>query len=216
MSHIPKNKKKSLNLLSKTMMLIKNHPPQPMVELKNDRVLARDEFVDHEGTIQKIKAASRASFQVRQLAKGTFISEEKYVKDMLKKFDMAKASPMKTPIPVKGQLGSCDGEKDVDIKILRADLCFAASPTRPHRLCSPAVACCGELVAADAPGAWTPPWLRRRGAGVATVPPWPGLAWRRRAPACAAVVAMAVPVYSTTVSAPPLFFSLLCFLSSFS
>ncbi|KAK1695928.1 hypothetical protein QYE76_012625 [Lolium multiflorum] len=33
MSRIPKNKKKTLNLLSKTMMLIKNHP-QPMVELK--------------------------------------------------------------------------------------------------------------------------------------------------------------------------------------
>ncbi|KAK1610739.1 hypothetical protein QYE76_034412 [Lolium multiflorum] len=58
-------------------------------------------------------------FQVRQLAKGTFISQEKYVKDMLKKFNMTNASPMKTPMPVKGQLGSCDGEKDVDIKDLR-------------------------------------------------------------------------------------------------
>ncbi|KAK1572907.1 hypothetical protein QYE76_027174 [Lolium multiflorum] len=55
-------------------------------------------------------------FQVRQLAKGTFISQEKYVKDMLKKFNLTNASPMKTPMPVKGQLGSCDGEKDVDIK----------------------------------------------------------------------------------------------------
>ncbi|KAK1679664.1 hypothetical protein QYE76_040512 [Lolium multiflorum] len=55
-------------------------------------------------------------FQVRQLAKGTFISQEKYVKDMLKKFNMTNASPMKTPMPIKGQLGSCDGEKDVDIK----------------------------------------------------------------------------------------------------
>ncbi|KAK1679409.1 hypothetical protein QYE76_040257 [Lolium multiflorum] len=60
-------------------------------------------------------------FQVRQLAKGTFISQEKYVKDMLKKFDMTNASPMKTPMPVKGQLGSCDGEKDVDIKHLWED-----------------------------------------------------------------------------------------------
>ncbi|KAK1612499.1 hypothetical protein QYE76_036172 [Lolium multiflorum] len=58
-------------------------------------------------------------FQVRQLAKGTFISQEKYVKDMLKKFDMTNANPMKTPMPVKGQLGSCDGEKDVDIKETR-------------------------------------------------------------------------------------------------
>ncbi|KAK1685811.1 hypothetical protein QYE76_046659, partial [Lolium multiflorum] len=50
-------------------------------------------------------------FQVRQLEKGTFISQEKYVKDMLKKFNMTNASPMKTPMPVKGQLGSCDGER---------------------------------------------------------------------------------------------------------
>ncbi|KAK1611593.1 hypothetical protein QYE76_035266, partial [Lolium multiflorum] len=57
-------------------------------------------------------------FQVRQLAKGTFISQEKYVRDMLKKFNMTNASPMKTPMPVKGQLGSCDGEKDVDIKVV--------------------------------------------------------------------------------------------------
>ncbi|KAK1685797.1 hypothetical protein QYE76_046645 [Lolium multiflorum] len=61
-------------------------------------------------------------FQVRQLAKGTFISQEKYVKDMLKKFNMTNASPMKTPMPVKGQLGSCDGEKDVDIKKIWANI----------------------------------------------------------------------------------------------
>ncbi|KAK1594919.1 hypothetical protein QYE76_059251 [Lolium multiflorum] len=53
-------------------------------------------------------------FQVRQLAKGTFISQEKYVKDMLKKFDMTNANPMKTPMPVKGQLGSCDGRSSDD------------------------------------------------------------------------------------------------------
>ncbi|KAK1677131.1 hypothetical protein QYE76_037979 [Lolium multiflorum] len=59
----------------------------------------------------------KPSLQVRQLAKGTFISQEKYVRDMLKKFDMTNASPMKTPTPIKGQLGSCNGEKDVDIKV---------------------------------------------------------------------------------------------------
>src|SRR4051812_26987749 len=59
-------------------------------------------------------------FQVRQLAKGTFISQEKYVKDMLRKFSMTNASPMKTPMPIKGQLGSCDDEKDVDQKVYRS------------------------------------------------------------------------------------------------
>ncbi|KAK1663522.1 hypothetical protein QYE76_051681 [Lolium multiflorum] len=47
-------------------------------------------------------------FQVRQLAKGTFISQEKYVGDKLKKYNMTNASTMKTPMPIKGQLGSCD------------------------------------------------------------------------------------------------------------
>ncbi|KAK1574429.1 hypothetical protein QYE76_007704 [Lolium multiflorum] len=96
----------------------------------HDQVLAR-ETIDHEGNHSKtgycykgkaytkadqVLAASQRMVQVRQLAKGTFISQEKYVKDMLKKFNMTNASPMKTPMPVKGQLGSCDGEKDVDIK----------------------------------------------------------------------------------------------------
>ncbi|KAK1598821.1 hypothetical protein QYE76_017052, partial [Lolium multiflorum] len=127
----------------------------------HDQVLARDEFIDHEGTIRKIKAATRASdmkvdqvlvlnhlrkfemsmmgelkfflgFQVRQLAKGTFISQEKYVRDMLKKFNMTNASPMKTSMPVKGQLGSCDGEKDVDIKKIWAQHHNSTDPvTRP-------------------------------------------------------------------------------------
>ncbi|KAK1695007.1 hypothetical protein QYE76_011704 [Lolium multiflorum] len=72
-------------------------------------------------------------FQVSQLAKGTFISQEKYVKDILKKFDMAKASPMKTPMPVKGQLGSCDGEKDVDIKQTLKDYGVSLLPAKTHR-----------------------------------------------------------------------------------
>ncbi|KAK1594663.1 hypothetical protein QYE76_008235 [Lolium multiflorum] len=69
-------------------------------------------------------------FQVRQLAKGTFISQEKYVKDMLKKFNMTNASPMKTPMPVKGQLGSCDGEKDVAIKVVGVVKHVALLPQR--------------------------------------------------------------------------------------
>jgi hypothetical protein len=38
------------------------------------------------------------------------------------------------------------------IQIHRVDLCFVASSTRPLRLCSSTVVCCGEFVAADAPG----------------------------------------------------------------
>ncbi|KAK1629806.1 hypothetical protein QYE76_004121 [Lolium multiflorum] len=112
MSHIPKNKKKVLNPPSKTMMMIKKHP-QLMFKLKLSLMIKKFEM----SMMGELKFF--LGFQVRQLAKGTFISQEKYVKDMLKKFNMTNASPMKTPMPVKGQLGSCDGEKDVDIKDLR-------------------------------------------------------------------------------------------------
>jgi hypothetical protein len=43
-------------------------------------------------------------FQVRQLEKGTFVSQEKYVKDMLARFEMTKAKSAKTPMPTKVQL----------------------------------------------------------------------------------------------------------------
>ncbi|KAK1628572.1 hypothetical protein QYE76_002887 [Lolium multiflorum] len=177
MSHILKNKKKTLNPLSKIMMMIKTHP-QLMFKLKlslminfeplkvhealvdPDWVIAMQEELecftrnevwylverpkdrhinvigtkwvfknkqDENGIVIRNKARQFEmsmmgelkfflGFQVRQLENGTFISQERYVKDMPKKFDMTNANPMKTPMPVKGKLGSCDGEKDVDIK----------------------------------------------------------------------------------------------------
>jgi hypothetical protein len=50
------------------------------------------------------------AFQVRQLAKGTFISQEKYVKDMLARFEMTKAKSAKNPMPTKVQLDRGEGE----------------------------------------------------------------------------------------------------------
>jgi hypothetical protein len=43
-------------------------------------------------------------FQIKQLKDGTFISQTKYTTDMLKKFDMDKAKPIKTPMPTTGHL----------------------------------------------------------------------------------------------------------------
>jgi hypothetical protein len=37
-------------------------------------------------------------FQVEQMKEATFICQTKYMKDMLKKFDMADAKPIKTPM----------------------------------------------------------------------------------------------------------------------
>jgi hypothetical protein len=56
-------------------------------------------------------------FQVNQLEKGTFISQEKYVRDMLKKFEMENANTAKTPMPTNGQLGLGENDKAVDQKV---------------------------------------------------------------------------------------------------
>jgi hypothetical protein len=59
-------------------------------------------------------------FQVKQLEKGTFISQEKYARDMLKKFEMDKAKTAKTPMPTNGKLGLGENDKAVDQKVYRS------------------------------------------------------------------------------------------------
>jgi hypothetical protein len=53
-------------------------------------------------------------FQIKQLKEGTFICQTKYTKDMLKKFDMENAKPIKTPMPTNGHLDPNDDGKAVD------------------------------------------------------------------------------------------------------
>ena len=43
-------------------------------------------------------------FQIKQVKDGTFISQTKYTHDMLKKFDMMNAKPIKIPMPTNGHL----------------------------------------------------------------------------------------------------------------
>src|ERR1041385_9560819 len=43
-------------------------------------------------------------FQIEQFSEGTFISQTKYIQDMLVKFGMKDAKPCKTPMPTKGYL----------------------------------------------------------------------------------------------------------------
>ena len=59
-------------------------------------------------------------FQVKQLDKGTFISQERYVRDMLKKFEMDKAKTANTPMPMNGQLSLGENDKGVDQKVYRS------------------------------------------------------------------------------------------------
>jgi hypothetical protein len=59
-------------------------------------------------------------FQIKQLKDGTFISQTKYTNDMLKKFDMNHAKPIKTPLPSNGHLDLNEEGKNIDQKVYRS------------------------------------------------------------------------------------------------
>jgi hypothetical protein len=57
-------------------------------------------------------------FQVKQLQEGTFISQTKYTQDILIKFGMKDAKPIKTPMGTNGHLDLDTGGKYVDQKCI--------------------------------------------------------------------------------------------------
>ena len=59
-------------------------------------------------------------FQVKQLQEGTFISQTKYIQDILNKFGMKDAKPIKTPMGTNGHLDLDTGGKSVDQKVYRS------------------------------------------------------------------------------------------------
>ena len=59
-------------------------------------------------------------FQIKQLKEGTFIHQEKYTKDILKKFKMDDCKPIKTPMPTNGHLDLDEGGKSVDQTLYRS------------------------------------------------------------------------------------------------
>jgi hypothetical protein len=59
-------------------------------------------------------------FQIKQMKEGTFLCQTKYVKDMLKRFDMAGSKPIKTPMALNGQLDLKEEGKLVDQKVFRS------------------------------------------------------------------------------------------------
>src|SRR6185436_658663 len=59
-------------------------------------------------------------FQIKQSKEGTFICQTKYTHDMLKKFDMADAKPIKTSMAVNGHLDLNENGKFVDQKVYRS------------------------------------------------------------------------------------------------
>jgi hypothetical protein len=59
-------------------------------------------------------------FQVKQLQEDTFISQTKYIQDILNKFGMKDAKPIKTPMGTNGHLDLDTGGKFVDQKVYRS------------------------------------------------------------------------------------------------
>jgi hypothetical protein len=59
-------------------------------------------------------------FQVKQLQEDTFISQTKYIQDILTKFGMKDAKPIKTPMGTNGHFDLDMGGKFVDQKVYRS------------------------------------------------------------------------------------------------
>jgi hypothetical protein len=59
-------------------------------------------------------------FQVKQLQDGTFVIQTKYIQDILNKFGLKDAKPIKTPMRTNGHLDIDTGCKSVDQKVYRS------------------------------------------------------------------------------------------------
>jgi hypothetical protein len=59
-------------------------------------------------------------FQVKQLQDSTFINQTKYIHDILNKFGMKDAKPIKTPMGTNGHLDLDKGGKSIDQKVYRS------------------------------------------------------------------------------------------------
>ena len=58
--------------------------------------------------------------QIKQLKNGTFMSQDKYIKDMLKKFGMSDSKAISTPMGTNGNLNSDTSGNMVDQKLYRS------------------------------------------------------------------------------------------------
>jgi hypothetical protein len=59
-------------------------------------------------------------FQIMQVEDGTFISQTKYTRDILRKFGMNNAKPIKTPMGTNGHLDLNMGSTSADQKVYRS------------------------------------------------------------------------------------------------
>jgi hypothetical protein len=72
-------------------------------------------------------------FQVKQMKDGNFLSQEKYTKDLLKRFKMEKCKSIKTHMPTNGHLNLDEGGNPVDQTLYRSMIgsLFYLTASRP-------------------------------------------------------------------------------------
>jgi hypothetical protein len=75
-------------------------------------------------------------FQIKQAKEGTFISQTKYTRDILKKFAMDKAKPIKTPMGTNGHLDLDLGGTSVDQKVYHSIIGSYLCASRPDIILS--------------------------------------------------------------------------------
>jgi hypothetical protein len=63
-------------------------------------------------------------FEIKQLQEGTFISQTKYIQDILKKFGMKNGKTIKTPMGTNGHLDLDTRGKSIDQKVPTDDKIF--------------------------------------------------------------------------------------------
>ncbi|WVZ63587.1 LOW QUALITY PROTEIN: hypothetical protein U9M48_013210 [Paspalum notatum var. saurae] len=71
--------------------------------------------------------------QIRQTPQGTFVHQSKYMRDLLRKFEMAYALPQMTPMSTSTALDADEDGKEVDQKVYRGMIgsLLYLTPTRP-------------------------------------------------------------------------------------
>jgi hypothetical protein len=86
-----------------------------LVISKNDKIMTDRFEMSMMGVLTFFLA-----FQIKKPRRGTFISQTKYTHDILKKFGMDKAKPIKTPMDTNGHLDLHLSGTSVDQKVYRS------------------------------------------------------------------------------------------------
>ena len=58
--------------------------------------------------------------EIKQMREGTFISQTKYTKDLIRKFNMQVCKGMRTPMPTSGHIDLTKEDKVVDQRVYRS------------------------------------------------------------------------------------------------